>query len=251
MTFDKTDEIRELGALIKSFLNIQTFPVGVKFLESEEFPSDAVVLNGTRYCQALMKARNGEKVILDGKGISCPAAASAFGFRPLPESLKSGKGLVGFGIVSDPEVGKRMFEEMPRIEPGKIRQIYLFPLEKADESPDIVIVEDDPEKLMWLALAYMHDKKGERLKCSTAVLQATCVDSTIIPFIEQRLNYVLGCYGCRDATDLGEAEAIIGFPGSVLPNIVEHLEYLNEKAIPRSRSKGAFKLLQNHNPEKK
>jgi uncharacterized protein (DUF169 family) len=53
-----------------------------------------------------MKARHGKSVILDSEGIACAAAAAAFGFRPLPEGLRSGKGLVGFGIVSDEAVGK-------------------------------------------------------------------------------------------------------------------------------------------------
>lgn len=70
-------------------------------------------------------------MVLTGEEISCPAATSAFGFRPLPESLKSGKGLVGFGIVSDPEVGKKMFEGMLRLDENKIKGIHLYPLENA------------------------------------------------------------------------------------------------------------------------
>lgn len=190
-----------------------------------------------------MKAQHGYNVILTGKEISCPAAAAAFGFRPLPEALKSGKGLVGFGIVSDPEVGKKMFEGMTRLEVNKIKGIHLFPLEKATEVPDVIIVEDDPEKLMWIALAYLHVTGGERIESSTAILQATCVDSTIIPYLKNRINLTYGCYGCRDATDLSENEAIIGFPGSFLPKIMEHLKFLKEKAIPRSRDKGSFGVL--------
>ena len=48
-------------------------------------------------------------------GWRCPAAAAAFGFRPLPEAFTNGSGLVGFGIAQDPAVGQRMFEEMPRL----------------------------------------------------------------------------------------------------------------------------------------
>jgi len=66
-----------------------------------------------------MKASKGSIVMLTGEGISYPSAASAFGFRPLPESLKSGNGLVGFRIVSDPEIGKKMFEDMLRLDENK------------------------------------------------------------------------------------------------------------------------------------
>ncbi len=237
-------EVRTMGKLMISLLDLTGFPVGVKFIsKDDDFPEDAEVLKKHRYCQALMKAQHGYNVILTGEEISCPAAAAAFGFRPLPEALKSGKGLVGFGIVSDPEVGKKMFEGMTRLDMGNIKGIHLFPLEKATEVPDVIIVEDDPEKLMWIALAYLHVTGGERIESSTAILQATCVDSTIIPYLKNRINLTYGCYGCRDATDLPQNEAIIGFPGSFLPKIIEHLKFLKEKAIPRSRDKGALGVL--------
>lgn len=238
------DEIKKMGKLMITILSLKGSPVGVNFLsQDEEVPTDAEILKKHRYCQALMKARKGFKVVLTGEEISCPAAASAFGFRPLPKSLKSGKGLVGFGIVSDPKIGKKMFEGMLRLDENQIKSIYLYPLEKASKIPEIIIVEDDPEKLMWIALAYLHASGGERIESTTAILQATCVDSTIIPFLKNRINLTYGCYGCRDATDLTENEAIIGFPGSYLAPIMEHLKYLKEKAIPRSRDKRALKIL--------
>ncbi|HII84677.1 MAG TPA: DUF169 domain-containing protein [Methanobacterium subterraneum] len=239
------NEVKRMGKSMKSILELGGYPVGVRFIEvDDDFPKDAEVLKKHRYCQALMKARKGSDVLLTGEEISCPAAARAFGFRPLPESLKSGKGLVGFGIVSDLEVGTKMFEGMLILDENKIKGIHLFPLENSPEIPDIIIVEDDPEKLMWIALAYLHATGGERIESSTAILQATCVDSTIIPFIKNRVNLTYGCYGCRDATDLSEKEAIMGFPGSYLPLIMEHLKYLEERAIPRSRDKGALSVLE-------
>ncbi len=238
------NEIREMGQRMIDILGLEGSPVGVRLLTAdEEAPAGAEVLEHHRYCQALMKARRKLDVLLTADNLSCPAAASAFGFRPLPEMLKSGKGLVGFGIVSDPMVGVTMFEGMKRLEPGTIKQLHLFPLEGAECVPDVIVVEDKPEKLMWIMLSYMHAMNGERVPASTAVLQATCVDSTIIPFLENRLNYGYGCYGCRDATDLTDSETAMGFPAEMLPAIIKHLEYLNNKAIPGSRSKNAFNAL--------
>jgi uncharacterized protein (DUF169 family) len=237
-------EIREMGQRMIDILGLEGSPIGVRLLTAdEEAPAGAEALEHHRYCQALMKARRKLDVLLTGENLSCPAAASAFGFRPLPEALKSGKGLVGYGIVSDPMVGVKMFEGMRRLRAGSIKQLHLFPLEGAEYVPDVIVVEDKPEKLMWVMLSYMHAMNGERVAGSTAIIQATCVDSTIIPFLENRLNYGYGCYGCRDATDLGESETAMGFPAEMLPAIVKHLEYLNKKAIPASRSKNAFSAL--------
>ena len=238
------NSIKAAGKQLKAILGLSFSPVGVRLVfHPEPVSEQAVRLHQHRYCQALMKARHGDKVILDAEGITCPAAAAAFGFRQLPDGLKSGQGLVGFGIVSDPLVGKKMFANMPTLEPGLLIRLSLFPLEQAEEIPDIIVVEDEVEKLMWINLAYLHASGGERVQGSTAVLQATCVDSTIIPFLENRLNFGFGCYGCREATDLNSKESVVGFPASVLQKVVEHVTYLSQKAIPNSRTKKAFSSL--------
>ena len=245
---EQIENYKYLSQRMIEILDLSSSPVGIKLLKpGQKIPNEAKILEKHRYCQAIMEARKGEDLILNSEGISCPAAAAAFGFRPLPKALKSGKGLIGFGIVSDAAVGEKMFHDMSRLEIGQIEQLHIFPLDKFIYVPDVIIVEDEPEKLMWIALAYLHVTRGNRIESSTAILQATCVDSTIIPFLEQRLNLVYGCYGCRDATDLGENEAVIGFPAKMLPAITEHLEFLNKKAIPHSRSKKALKALKYKN----
>jgi uncharacterized protein (DUF169 family) len=246
MKTDVTEkDIRKMGADMIAILGLTSSPVGVRLLsENDPYPKDAQVLTGHRYCQALMKARHGKEVVLGEQGISCPAAAAAFGFRPLPKGLESGKGLVGFGIVSDETVGRTMFAHMPRLEPGQIQLLHLYPLERAEFFPDVVVVEEEVEKLMWIVLSQLHSMGGQRVPGHTAVLQATCVDSTIVPYGENRLNFGFGCYGCRDATDIGTNEAVLGFPSSMLSPIVEHLAFLGEKAIPTSRSKKALRALQ-------
>lgn len=241
---DRLEKIRTNGSDMVSLLSLASSPVGVRFLRSGDTWEDALQLEAHRYCQALMKARRGKDVVLLPEGLSCPAAAAAFGFRQLPEGLQSGKGLVGFGIVKDPVIGKTMFEHMPRLDAGALAGLHLFPLERARAVFDVVVVEDEVERLMWIALASLHIHGGERVGSSTAILQATCVDSTVIPYLEDRLNLSYGCYGCRDATDIGPGEAVLGFPAKDLEPIVEHLRYLAEKAIPASRSKKAYAALE-------
>lgn len=242
--------VRNSGLQMRLILGLSSYPVGVKFLNTDEPVPNAEILDKHRYCQALMKARRGQSVILNDENISCPAAASAFGFKPLPEGLKSGAGLVGFGIVSDSKVGHKMFQNMPQLKSGQVKQIHLFPLEQAEHVPDIVVVEDETEKLMWIVLAYMHATGGERVQSSTIVLQAACVDATIIPYLENKINLSYGCYGCRDATDIGNSETVLGFPASLLTDITEHLDYLNKKAIPNSRLKSAWASLRSRDSKK-
>jgi len=239
------ERVRELGARLRDLLELHGEAVGVRLLQAGSArPPEAKPLAQHRYCQAVMRARHGEDVLLDAAGIACPAAAAAFGFEPLPAGLASGQGLVGFGIVSDPEVGRRIFERMPKLEPGSLEALHVFPLSSARHVPDVVVVEDEVETLMWILLAYMHATGGERVESSTAVLQAVCADSTIVPYLEHRLNFGYGCYGCRDATDIDRNETVLGMPGDLLPPIVEHLEVLRQKAMPTSRSKRTLAALE-------
>jgi len=236
---------------VKQILGLTTSLVGVKFLLSEEeIPAEIEKLKGHRYCQALMKARHGAHVFLDAEGIACPAAAAAFGFKPLPDGLKTGKGLVGFGIVDEEATGRTMFEGMTILPQGKLKALYLFPLETATIEPDIVVVEDETEKLMWFALANLNVNAGQRVDSSTAILQATCVDATLVPFVEQKFNMSMGCYGCRDATDICPNETVLGFPFKDFKAIVKSLEFLNQKAIPNSRGKNALAMLKRKEAEK-
>ncbi|MBI4524145.1 MAG: DUF169 domain-containing protein [Deltaproteobacteria bacterium] len=244
------ERVRELGGKMITILDLAGSPVGVRLLFDEsKSPTGAQALKHHRYCQAVMKARKGEHVMLDKEGLSCPAAAAAFGFKPLPAQPKSGKGLVGFGIVADPAVGWKIFEQMPHLDPGALKLLDVFPLEKAESVPDIVVVEDTVETLMWLTLAYLHATGGERVSGTTAILQAVCADSTIVPYTQQRLNFGYGCYGCREATDIGPNETVVGFPVSFLEAIVKHLEFLHEKAMPISGSKRALAALEGRQPD--
>ena len=65
----------------------------------------------------------------------------------------------------------------------------------------------------------------------------------VIPHREQRLNFSLGCYGCREATDLTPGETVLGFPGALLAPLLDALEALRAKAIPKSRAKLAHGCL--------
>jgi uncharacterized protein (DUF169 family) len=68
------DQIRAMADRMISTLGLSSSPVGVRMLsDPKDLPGGAERLERYRYCQALMKARRGQDVFLDGEGISCPA----------------------------------------------------------------------------------------------------------------------------------------------------------------------------------
>ena len=138
---------------LKSLLGLETNPVR----GDTRRPATAGDELGARHWSSLLSgahagaSRRGRHP--RARGIACPAAARAFGFKGLPEGLRTGNGLVSFGIVSDPDVGKTMFERMPRLEEGSVTKIHLFPAALAERVPDVIVVEDEVERLMWIVLA--------------------------------------------------------------------------------------------------
>jgi uncharacterized protein (DUF169 family) len=226
---------------MRETLGLSTSPVAVKFVPTGKTPPRLHAPDRRRFCQVLMEARRGEKRLLTPDNVSCPAVASALGFKPLPDKLASGEMPAAFGIFASPEAARRTIESMPRLEQGKYAAVAVLPLAKVGDGcePDVVIVEGLPEQLMWLALACVHETGG-RLEFSTAVLQATCVDAAILPFVTGKMNASFGCYGCREATDLAVEECVMGIPGGLLDTVVTNLRRLAAKAIPRVRAKSAY-----------
>ncbi|MGY0288725.1 MAG: hypothetical protein DSO07_07590 [Thermoproteota archaeon] len=227
---------------MRRILGLRTFPVGVKIF-TRKAEVAAVRAKGHRYCQALMRARYGEHILLGKEEIGCPVAAATFGFSPLPEAYKSGEYSLRIGIAKEKEIGARMYKKPVSFSPGEIEDVYLFPLEESIVEPDVVIVEDEVESIMWLLLACVNIAGGERIETSTAVTQAACLDCTAIPYKVHKINTSFGCYGCRIATDIGPNEALIGIPFAYFAGVADLIKFFSENAIPRCREKAAYKKL--------
>lgn len=231
-------DFKLIAETFKEAVGLEYEPVGVKIYETYS-ENGIPKAEDHRMCQLIMRARKGENLILTKDEISCPAAAAALGFKPLPKNLQDGTMLQGYGIFRDKEAAIKVMNEMPRLEQGKYEAIAAKPLKDWDENPDMIVIEDEVEKLMWIALAYLNEEGG-RLNMSTSILQAVCVDSVVLPFKSQKINMSFGCYGCRDATDAKPNEAILGIPFSKLDMVFENTKYLKSKAIDRSRAKQVY-----------
>lgn len=234
---------RDYSEKLTTLVGLTSSPLGVKFITpGQSEPGEWSTEIKLRFCQSLMLARKGEMVALTPENITCPASASAFGLKPLPEKLQNGEMMFTMGLFGSPQAAATTTALMPRLEPGKYSAVLIAPLEKFDTLPDVVVLEAEPEKLMWVGLADIFETGG-RHALETGVFQATCVDATVVPFVKQKLNFCLGCYGCRDATDIPHSETVLGFPAASLDRLIAALEKLSEKAMPRSRSKAAYRAL--------
>ena len=229
---------KEYAEILKATVGLTSLPVGVTFLDTMETDGDSN--SDLRLCQAVMEARKGKRNVLHKENISCPAAAAALGLKPLPSQLQDGSMICVYGIFRTKDAAIRVMETMPRLKAGQYAAVEVKPLEEYEDIPDVVVIEDEVEKLMWIALAYLNEEGG-RLEFSTSILQAVCVDSVVLPFLSNRINMSFGCYGCRDATDAAASEALLGFPGKKLDMVTENLMFLKSQTIDRSRAKNVYR----------
>jgi len=225
----------------RELLKLRWSPVAVRLIKNNEDLNDIPELSPQRirYCQLLMKAKKGEGATLTRENISCPAAAAALGLSPLPEKISSGEMLETMGLFTARKAAATTMAQMPRLQQGKIKAVAAAPLEKAKFTPDIVIIEDQPEKIMWINLAAIHETGG-RLSFNSAVFQACCVDVTVVPYLTRSVNISLGCYGCRDATDIADDECLVGIPIERLDGILGSIEALSKKAMLHAREKRTY-----------
>jgi len=231
------------ATLLKEILDLKREPVGIKFIKDINelpFPEEYDQSRKMRYCQSLMLAGQGHKTLLGSNNIACAAAGAAFGLMPLHPKLASGEGHFNTGVFGSIESAERIMRELPRLEQGAYEYIAIGPLCEVEWLPDVIIVEAQPEAIMWLSLAELY-YSGTRLQYSTSIVQACCVDITVVPFLTRKPNGSFGCTGCREASDIDPSEAMLGFPGEHLETIITNLQLLKEKVIHKNRNKALCK----------
>jgi uncharacterized protein (DUF169 family) len=238
---DEKMDNREIASKLTKILKLKNQPIAVKLVKNEDLPEGLPTEPETkmRYCQLVMEAKKGRAATLTRDSISCPAAAAAFGLLSLPEKIGKGTMLKALGLFDSEEAAAELMAKMPRLPLGVYKAVAVAPLSEAGFTPDVVVLEEEPEKIMWISLASLHEKGG-RLSFDTSVFQACCVDATVEPYLRGDINASFGCYGCRDATDIDDGEGLIGIPYGKLPEILEALERLSLKAMPQVQSKGVY-----------
>lgn len=234
-------DYQKISNRLKDILGLRDEPVGLKLLSNNAELSGYHCENKYTFCQFIMKAREGYKLLATANNVACANGASALGLIEVPERLLNGEFLSKLGSFQR-EGAQKTMEMMPRFQPNQFSGIALAPLAEVTFEPDIIVLETVPEQLMWLGLATIH-QSGGRLAFTSSISNGTCVDITVVPYLEQKLNVSLGCYGCRNATCIPDENLLAGFPANQVQDILESLEVLHEKTMARTRGKGAYARL--------
>lgn len=190
-----------------------------------------------RHCQAIMRARKGESLVVQADKQACPVGASSLGLVKAPEKVTSGEFHYNMGMYGEQEAARATIEQRPQLEAESMEATAVAPLSKARLRPDVVVVTGTPEQMFWLLPAASTFSVGGRVTVNMGAVQASCADSTVIPYLTGNVNISLGCFGCRKTTDIAPEEMLVGIPASKMPEIVAAVEKMSKGPIPKSREK--------------
>ena len=207
-------------------LGLKNEPVAINLIKKgQALPEGyAIPEKPLRHCQAIMRAKHGEMLVSTADKEACPVGASSLGMMPAPEKVRSGEFHFGMGMYESPEAAKNTIEQRPSLEEGSIDAIAVSPLSKTKLKPDVVVVIGTPEQVFWLMPAATTFSVGGRVTVEMAAVQASCADSTVLPYLTGNLNISLGCFGCRKTTDIAPEEMLVVIPGTKLKEIVTAVE---------------------------
>ncbi|QLH74180.1 MAG: DUF169 domain-containing protein [Methanomassiliicoccales archaeon] len=229
----------ELSKKLVDALGLKTEPVAVTLIKKGQSIPEGyqVVDSAMRHCQSIMKARKGAVLCIPAEKNACPVGASALGETPLPEKVRSGEFHHNMGMYDTDQAAARTMSVRPSLPTGSTIATVVSPLSKALVKPDVVVVVGQPEQMFWIIPAAQTYDKGGRVTVEMAAVQASCVDSTVIPIDTGNVNISLGCFGCRKTSDISPDEMLVGIPWNKFEGTVAAIEKMAQSAIPKSRAK--------------
>ena len=145
--------LQEQAEELDRLLRLQSFPVGVKLLKSEdEIPEDAQrpvrdMGYHLSFCQAIALARRYGMTVAETKqDMWCFEPVIALGFEKPPQYFLDGYNRYPFN-VSTLEGGALWAKNFPRLDYGLYSAVVVGPLNRVNFEPDMFIVYGDPHKM--------------------------------------------------------------------------------------------------------
>jgi Uncharacterized protein conserved in archaea len=224
---------KEYGDKFKELLGLRHEPVAVRLMRKNDKTNLPLAEKQLSHCQAVSEARSGKMFMMPADLHGCNVGASALGIVETPDKVRSGEFHFAIGAHETQGATEKMIADRTALKKGATGTAYA-PLSKADFEPDVVIVEDIPERVYWF-MAMSTAEKGGRASYSTAPFQAACVDTTAIPIETGRPNISIGCFGCRKRTDIKADEMLIGIPYKLIPEMSKTLEMYKDGILTKAK----------------
>ena len=223
-------ELMELGKKLQEMVGLEYPAVAVKLVKSKEELPDGITELGesTRHCEMIQIARKeGKTFYAPVEQHSCKGGAFAIGvLHDAPEPLKTGKLYHKLGNFETEDGAVKTVSAIPKVEEPQYASVYA-PLNKANFTPDSIVVITTPKKGLRLVQTLLY-AEGGRFQADFSGIQSLCADAVAAVKVRGVSNATLGCNGSRKYAEIKDDEMVFAFPPSELENIIKALEHFKE-----------------------
>lgn len=219
------EQIRDLVENLDCALGFSRRPVGIKLFFSET-EYDNLSWEEPRgkqaYCCIVEKATRGRRFKATLKHINCDGGTTALNLEDSTQRIESGEEYFSYNLYKTNGAARRVRDRVPGLyrTGAKTYGIAVAPLEDFEITPDIVIFMVNPYQAMRIQQGYVYHEGG-RIEVSGASMQALCVEATVQPYMEGKLNMTPLCPSTRFLAKWKDDEMAIGIPFEKLENLVE------------------------------
>ena len=209
-------------------LRLNYVPVGVTlFKKGMPLPEDIPLFKEElkSYCQALVKAGQGNVLLLQREKMGCKLGTSVLGFEEDMETFLDDGVLekFGVGLFATEEASAETIHKSFYLEKGETEAALIAPLGTFGEVPQVVIFTANSEQIMWLLYAVNYRKGGRMDLPQSGGALGGCSDITVWPLQTGRANITFLGLGCRIKSALDNCHLMIGIPGDMLESVYTHV----------------------------
>ena len=198
-------------------------PVGVKFMLSK--PEGIERMDKSMpFCEMFKEAQQKGTPFYIGKDNEDCVGKVVLGMEEMSPSIEGG--LIGprFGIFQDSRANNKIYQYMPRFNPGIVNYVVFSTLDKLTFEPDLLIITATPKQaeIVLRAMSYstgeMWDPKA------TPVLG--CAWIYIYPYLSGKVNYTVSgmAFGMIAKQIFEEGWMLISIPYNWIPTITQNLQ---------------------------
>jgi uncharacterized protein (DUF169 family) len=222
------DDYSEISRGLRTILELRYEPVGVTLYREGDPPPPETPFtreNLKSYCQAVVLAGLGRRLLLAKEQLGCKLGTTALGFEAEPEPFLDDGVLekYGVGLFATEEAAAATIRRSFYLEAGRTRAALIAPLSSFTAAPQVVVFTADSEQVMWLLYALNYQRGGRLNLPQSGGALGGCADITVLPLLEKVPNVTFLGLGCRLKTALDPCHLMLGAPGEVLPELSAHL----------------------------
>lgn len=225
-------EMREAATGIESILRLQSYPIAVKMLRSEEeVPEGAQrplrdLGHHLSTCQVFsLSRRQGMALAQLMEDMWCVEPVLGFGMAEPPEYFLQGNNRYP-GTARTLEAGKAWAQGFPRLRVGEYAGFVSAPARSANFMPDLVMIYCDPSQLTQILIA-RNWLDGVDPECKLSG-HAACVYAVVPTVQTGQWQITSPCRGDRARAMARDDEMIASIPTADLPALLEGLLHVQK-----------------------